>query len=154
MIIIRNAAVALEARPWLETLPASGLRSGTFRPTRSSCSEVVPQPLRPGLANVELRADRADRRNAMRCQLIGEYLGCLFTERVQVIRTSGYAARCRLRTADNHHEQFIGADQRDRRPRGHRSTDRPVPQPVGHVGRERRRDAQAEKPPRQRRLHR
>ena len=82
MIIIRNAAVALEARPWLETLPASGLRSGTFRPTRSSCSEVVPQPLRPGLANVELRADRADRRNAMRCQLIGEYLGCLFTERV------------------------------------------------------------------------
>ena len=146
--------MALEARPWLETLPASGLRSGTFRPTRSSCSEVVPQPLRPGLANVELRADRADRRNAMRCQLIGEYLGCLFTERVQVIRTSGYAARCRLRTADNHHEQFIGADQRDRRPRGHRSTDRPVPQPVGHVGRERRRDAQAEKPPRQRRLHR
>ena len=48
----------------------------------------------PGLAHVELRADRADRRNAMRGQLIGEYLGCLFTERVRVIRTSGYAARC------------------------------------------------------------
>jgi hypothetical protein len=50
--------------------------------------------LRAGLANMELRADRADRRNAIRCQLIGEYLGCLFTERVRVICAVGYAARC------------------------------------------------------------
>jgi hypothetical protein len=90
----------------------------------------------------------------MRCQLIGEYLGCSCTERVRVIRAAGHAARCRLRTADNQHEQLVGADQGDRRPRGHRRTDGPAPQPMGHVGCERRRDAQAEKPPRQRRLRR
>jgi hypothetical protein len=42
----------------------------------------------------------------------------------------------------------------DRRPSGHRRTDRPVPQPMGHVRRERRRDAQAQEPPRQRRNRR
>ena len=48
-----------------------------FPPACAPCSEVVPQPLRTGLADVELRADRADRGNAIRCQLIGEYLGRL-----------------------------------------------------------------------------
>jgi hypothetical protein len=61
--------------------------------------------------------------------LIGEYLGCLLTQRVRVTRIVGYAARCRLRTADNHHEQFVGADQCDRRPRGHHRTCRHVPSP-------------------------
>lgn len=112
---------------------------------------MVPQLLRRMLANVELRADRTDRRNAMCRQLTGEYLGRLFTERIRVIRAARYAIRYHLGTADNHHEQFVRADQRHRRPRGHHRANRPVPQPVGHVGRERRRDAKAEEPPRQRR---
>ena len=44
---------------------------------RGSCSEVISQPPRPGLADVELSADRADRRNPIRRQMIGEYLGRL-----------------------------------------------------------------------------
>ena len=86
----------LEPRPWLEFLPASCSCSGTFCPPCGSCSEVIAQPLRPGLAHVELRADRVDRRNVIRCQLIGEYLGCLLTQWVRVIRAAGYPIRYHL----------------------------------------------------------
>lgn len=40
-------------------------------------------------------------------------------------------------------ESFQVPDQRNRRPRAHRGSDRTVPQVVGHVRRERRRDAEA-----------
>ncbi len=39
--------------------------------------------------------------------------------------------------------------QRDRWPCGHGCADQAMPQPVLHVGRERRGDAQAEQPPRE-----
>jgi len=54
-------------------------------------------------------------------------------------------------TVDDRHEQLIRPDQRDRRPRGNGRTDRAVAQPVRHVRRQRRRDAQAEQPPCERR---
>jgi hypothetical protein len=63
------------------------------------------------LADVELSADRADRRNAIRCQMIGEYLGCLLLKRVRNACATGRAVRYRLRNADDYHEQFVGADQ-------------------------------------------
>jgi hypothetical protein len=67
---------------------------------------------------VELRANRADRGNTIRCQLTGEYLRYLFTERVRDTRAAGHAIRHHLGTADDHHQQFVATDQRDRRPRG------------------------------------
>jgi hypothetical protein len=39
--------------------------------------------------------------------------------------------------ADDHHEQLMGADQCDRRPRGHRGTRQAIAQAVCHVGRKR-----------------
>jgi hypothetical protein len=44
---------------------------------------------------------------------------------------------------DDHHEQLVGDDQRDRRPRGHRRTHQAVPEAVGDVSREGRRVTQA-----------
>ena len=44
-----------------------------------------------------------------------------------------------LDSANDHHEQLVRADQRDRQPRGH--THQAVPDAMGDVGRERRRDA-------------
>jgi hypothetical protein len=50
------------------------------------------------------------------------------------------------RNVTQHHakrgRKLVTADQRHRRPRRHRRTSRSVPQAVGHVGRQRRRDAQ------------
>jgi hypothetical protein len=66
--------------------------------------------------------------------MIGEYLGRPLLKRVRNARATGPAARRRLRTADDRHKQLVGADQRERRPRGHRSADGPVPQAVSHVG--------------------
>ncbi len=54
------------------------------------------------------------------------------------------AVRLYLSTPDHHHEEFVGADQRNRRPCGHSRTRQTVPQTVGDVSRERRDNAQAE----------
>jgi hypothetical protein len=69
---------------------------------------------------MELRTNRANRGNAIGCQLPGEYLRCLLAQRVRGIRAAGHAARYRLGTADDHHQQLVAADQRDRRPRRNR----------------------------------
>jgi hypothetical protein len=59
---------------------------------------------------------------------------------------------CRpLGAADDHHEQLVRADKRNRGLRAHRSADRTVPQAVRHIRRERRRDAETQQPPCQRR---
>jgi hypothetical protein len=42
------------------------------------CDEVVPQALRPWLADVELIADRADGGNSVRRKFLGEQLSGLF----------------------------------------------------------------------------
>jgi hypothetical protein len=82
-----------EASAWL-AFPASRSHSGILSPPRRSCSEVLSQPLRPGLADVQPSTDRAARRNAIRCQLTGEYLGRLLLERVRKGHATGRALRC------------------------------------------------------------
>jgi hypothetical protein len=62
----------------------------------------------------------------------------------------GSARRC-LGVADNHHKEFVRADQRNRRPRGHSRPNQAMAQAVRNVCRERRRYAQAEEPSRHRR---
>jgi len=78
---------------------------------------------RAGLADVELRADRTNRGNAIRCQLAREHLRCLLAQRVQGIRAVGHAARCCLGTADDHHQQLVAVTERQTTilgPRPHR----------------------------------
>jgi hypothetical protein len=53
--------------------------------------------------------------------------------------------------ADDHHEQLVRTDQRDRRPRSHNRTRGPMAKAVRNVGRERRGNPQAQQPSRQRR---
>jgi hypothetical protein len=110
------------------------------------CGEVVPQSLCTGLADVQLSADRTHRRNSVCREFHCVQRGRLFLQRVRV--TSGFrrVVCLLLRTADDHHEEFVRAHQRDRRPRGHSRADRPMTQAVGDVSRERRRYPQAEQP--------
>jgi hypothetical protein len=141
---VRDAVVSRSSVFHLLTPLLAGCSRGEAFRLPYCRSEVVSQSLRARLADVELLADRANRRHAIRCQLIGEYLGRLLLKRIPGFRFARHAIRHHLRTADNHHEQLVRPDQRDRRPRSHRRPDVPVPQAMGHVGRERRRDAQAE----------
>ena len=70
----------------------------------SSHDKVVPQPLRPGLANVQLSADRAHRGNPVRRELTREQLGRLLLKRVQVVPDPSRAVRRNLGTANDDHE--------------------------------------------------
>jgi hypothetical protein len=96
------------------------------------------------------RPDGTHRGNVVGRGVIGERLGGLRLKRIGVsYGRHDCPPRLHLRTADDHHEQFVQADQRDRRPRSYRRTDQAMAQTVCHVGRECRRNAQAEQPPRQ-----
>jgi hypothetical protein len=75
--------------------------------------EVVSQPLCPGLADVELSADR-------RAEGTRSAASRPLQQRVRVEPGPGRGVRRDLGTADDHHEQLVRADQRDRWPRGHR----------------------------------
>jgi hypothetical protein len=119
-------------------------------------SQVRAHPLRPWLPHMELRADRTNRREPARREFVGEHLRCARLHRIGVLwRTgqSGSARRVRwgVGVADDHHQEFVGADQHDRRPRGHNRAGKTMTQAVGDVRRQGRRDADAEQPPRQRR---
>jgi hypothetical protein len=92
-----------------------------------SRSEVVPQSLRTRLTDMELRADCANRRHATRCQLTGEYPGRSLLKRIPGFRLAEHAVRHHLSTADNHREQLVRPDQRDRRPRSHSRPNAPRP---------------------------
>jgi hypothetical protein len=86
----------LAAGPWavgLTPVPGSCSRGGTLRPPRSSRGKEVPQPLCPGLADVQLSADRAHRGNPVRRELRGEQLGRLLLQRVRVASGPGRARR-------------------------------------------------------------
>jgi hypothetical protein len=82
-------------------------RSWAFHPPCSSGSEVVSQPLRPGLADMELSADRAHRGNPVRRQLPGEQLSRPLLQRVRVALGPGRTVHRNLGTADDHHEQLV-----------------------------------------------
>ena len=117
-------------------------------------SQVRADPLRAWLPDVEPGADNADRGHPPGRYLTRELLSSLHLQRT-IARSagcsrSGRRTRRHLARADDHHEQLVRADQRDRRPRSDNGTRRPMAKAVRHVGRERRRDPQAQQPPRQR----
>ena len=89
LLAIRRALpgwrIPCQPRPWLEAFPSGCSCSGTFHPHCSSRDEVVLQPLCPGLADVELSADRAHRGNLVGLELRGEQLGCLLLQWVRVV---------------------------------------------------------------------
>ena len=117
-------------------------------------SQVRADPLRAWLPAVEPGADHADRGHPPGRYLTRELLSSLRLQRT-IARSagcsrSGRRTRRHLARADDHHEQLVRADQRDRRPRSDNRTRRPMAKAVRNVGRERRRDAQAQEPPCQR----
>lgn len=59
--------------------------------------------------------------------MTGEYLDRLLLKRVRDVCTTRRAVRYRLRTADDDHEQFVGANQGNRGSRCCCRADRPVP---------------------------
>jgi hypothetical protein len=127
----------------IRLLPASCLRCRAFRPACSSPGEVVSQPLRPGLADVELSADPAHGGNPVRRELPGKQLSRPLPQRVRITPSLRRAACGNLGTADDHHEQLVRTDQRNRGPRRHCRADQAMAQSMRDVSRERRRDTQA-----------
>ena len=96
---------------------------GSVHPRCRSGGEVVPQPLCPGLTDAEFGADRRIARtegHPVRRELSVEQLSRPLLQRVAIARALGRRIRRNLGTTDDHHEELIGADQRDRRPRSHR----------------------------------
>jgi len=122
------------------------------RYARTCCARGCPHP--------QPRADSPDRVNPPGRHLGRERLGSLYPQRVRpgygsgYVLRPGYAAIGLPGTADDRHAQLIGPDQGDRRSRRHGGAGRAVAEPVRHVGRQRRRDAQVGQPPRQRRNRR
>jgi hypothetical protein len=117
-------------------------RSWGLHPPCRSGSEVVPQSLCPWLADMELSGSEAPREPGpppAACEQLSRPL----PQRVHVAPGLGRDVRLNLGTADDHQQQFIGPDQRHRRPRGHRRASKPVAQAVSDVGGERRRDGPA-----------
>jgi hypothetical protein len=104
------------------------------------CSQVLSQTLGSWLADVELSADRTDRRNPVCRELFGEQYSCLFPQWIRLRLAPGSTSRLYLRAPDDHHEKLIGADQRDRWPCSHRRTSHTMTETMSEVGRERRRD--------------
>jgi len=121
--------------------------------TVSECVQIRAYLLRARLPHPQPRADSPDRGNAAGRHLGGEHLGSPYPQRVRPGYSHGYMLCLGYTpiglpgTADDRHEQLIRPDQGDRRPRGHGGAGRAVAQPVRHVRRQRRRDAQAEQPP-------
>jgi hypothetical protein len=65
----------------------------------------------------------------MRCQLVGEYRGRLFTERVRDIHAAGYPIRCCQRTVGNHHEHLYELTSVTAGRAATRRANQPVPGP-------------------------
>jgi hypothetical protein len=107
------------------------------------------------LPNVEPGADHADRGHPPSRYLTRELLSSPHPQpaiaRSARCSRSGRPASREPARADDHHEQLIRTDQRDRGPRRHNRTRRPMAEAVRNVGRERRGNPQAQQPPRQRR---
>jgi hypothetical protein len=99
-------------QPQQVSCPQCCSRDAIFDPSYTSSGEVVSQPLRAGLANVELSADGAHRWHSVGRELLGEQLGRLLTQRVSVVPGLRCAMGGNLGTADDHHEQFVRTDQR------------------------------------------
>ena len=116
-------------RRWFEVWSLRLIICGALRLPCSCRGEVVSQPLCPGMADMELSADRAHRGNPARRQLPCEHLSRPLLQRIRAEPGPGCSARRNLGTADDHHEQLVRADQRNRGPRGHPAPATPWPRP-------------------------
>jgi hypothetical protein len=77
---------------------------------------------------MKLGTDRANLGNARDRKLLGEHPRSLLMQRVFPRNSRNAVWVCRrLSAADDHHQQLIRADKRNRRPRAHRGPDRTVP---------------------------
>jgi hypothetical protein len=118
-------------------------------------SQVRADPLRAWLPNMEPGADHADRGHPPRRHLTRERLSSPHPQpaiaRSARWSRSGRRASREPARADDHHEQLLRTDQRDRRPRSHDRTRGPMAKAVRDAGRERGGDPHARQPPRQRR---
>ena len=107
--------------------------------------QVCAYPPGTRLPHMQPGADRAHRRHASGREPDRECLRSLTLQRIGIghaLRRPAHGwhgSRC-LGRADDHHEQLVRADQRDRRPRGHRRARQAVPETVGDIRRQRRRD--------------
>jgi hypothetical protein len=95
-----SSALALEPRRGLDA-SRKLLTQRDFRPPRSSCGKVVPQLLRPELADVELRTDSADGGNTSSCQVSREHHGGALPELIGDVHVECWpgatAGACTLR---------------------------------------------------------
>jgi hypothetical protein len=115
--------------------------------------KVLAQPLCARLANMERCTDGTYRGKAISCELGREHHCGPLSERIDnghIILRPGRHDR-HLGAANDHHQELIRSDKRDRRPSCHSGADDAVAQAVGDVRGECRDDAHAKEPPRQRR---
>ena len=105
----------------------------------SECGQIRAYLLRAWLPHPQPRADHPDRGKTTGRNIGREHLGSLYPQRIGLgysfgyVPRPGYAVTWLAGTADDRHEQLIRPDQGDRRPGGHRGTNRAVAQPARHV---------------------
>jgi hypothetical protein len=91
----------------------------------ADCGKVRTQPLCTRLTDTQRGTDSPDRGNTVGCQISREHHRGALSERIgprRIVMRSGRGRR-RLRAADDHYQQLVGAGERDRRPRGHGGAD-------------------------------
>jgi hypothetical protein len=96
-------------------------------------SRGSPAAAAPGLADVELRADRTRRRNSGRRQLPGQQLRRPLPRWVRVMPGIGRTARRSLGTADDHHEELVRTDQCSGGPGAYRRDGQAAAQALRHI---------------------
>lgn len=80
--------------------------------------QVGPYLRRTRLPDTKPYPNSTHRGNAIRAEVFGEQMRCVLPQRSGNLRHARDFRR-RLRAADDHHEEFVRADEGDRRPRGH-----------------------------------
>ena len=120
-------------------IPTMKLCGEIFVMTPQRCGKVAPRSLRTWPPDVKLSADRTHRSNSI-CPDCSANNSPPVPVRVGVAPSRGRILHRRLRTADNHHQELVGAHQGKRRPRSHsrthqameaRGADRSVSRAVG-----------------------
>ena len=91
--------------------------------------------LRTRLANMQRRPDGAYRGKTVGCQVTRKQDCSALAQRIgcRAILTAAGFNPCRLLAADDHHQELVRPDKRNRRPRADSSADQAVAQAVGNV---------------------
>lgn len=109
------------------------------------CGQLLAQSLGARLADMQRSPDGSYRGNTISCQFSREHDCGLLSKRIGH-RCTIVRARLgrRLRVTDDHHQQFMRPDERDRRPRGHSGAADALAQSVDDVRSQRRNNARPE----------